>query len=106
MKRKRRNIGIVFFFLIVICVLAIINKEKAICNLEVLALNPGGIMQEWQITDEEIWPNFLPAQDRLGAEHAFMMAMEKGNKGASHTVYQYAFSAGKVLVAEDSCTNL
>jgi hypothetical protein len=81
---------LLLLLLIVACVLMLVVRDRPRCNVKFLTLNEVQMSGRWQISDRDLWPAFLPIQDRLGAQEAFRMVMKSDDGGTiGHTVYRY-----------------
>jgi len=92
MRRKKGcNVAVLLLLgVAAICVLIFTRGEHPKCGIETLILDEDQMSEQWRITDDNIWPAFLLAQDRLGAQEAFRMAMKNDDNGMiGHTVYRY-----------------
>lgn len=89
---KKSCILVLALFLVfsLACVMIITGIEHPRCDITSLVLDEGNSLEGWHRGDEELYPEFLPVQDRLGAQQAFSNVMIKGNQQIGHTVYQYS----------------
>lgn len=89
---KRKCGATVFLLLVAVaaCVIMITRTEHPECRIESLVVDEEWMSGRWQIFDSDLWPAFLPIQDRLGAQEAYRMVMVNDDGvGIGHTVYQY-----------------
>lgn len=83
---------ILFVIFVITCAVIVTGMDHSRCNIESLVLDEGNSLKGWRRGDEELYPMFLPVQDRLGAQQAFSNFMIRGNQEIGHTVYQYSNS--------------
>lgn len=90
MKKKSYTIGVPLLLLIVSCMLTLVASDRPKCSVKFLILSEERMSGRWQISDRDLWPAFLPIQDRLGAQEAYAIIMVNDEGGSiGHTVYRY-----------------
>jgi len=90
---KKRGCSVVLLLLLsafVVCTLTIVKTEHPKCRIESLVLSEERMSGRWQIFESDLWPAFLPRQDRLGAQEVYRTIMVNDDgRTIGHTVYRY-----------------